>query len=103
MSMACRGAQEVVVGGPVGALVTCTDAVGREAKGMVAIREGSLVVTAPPGGSISFTIDQLDDAEGYGEAVVFGLEMLRRQAESRGRHVRRPGKRQQWWRAGGGS
>jgi len=82
---------------------TCTDAVGRETKGMVAIREGSLVVLAPPGGSITFTTDQLDDAEEYGQALEFGLEMLRRQARAHGRHVRGPGKRQQWWRAGGGS
>ncbi len=32
---------------------------------MIAIREGALVVVAPPGGSVSFTIDQLDQAEAY--------------------------------------
>ena len=60
---------------------TCTDAVGREAKGMIAICEGALVVVAPPGGSISFTTDQLDQAETYGQRVSFRLKMLRRQAQ----------------------
>jgi len=68
---------------------TCTDAVGREAKGMIAIREGSLVVVAPPGGSISFTTEQLEQAEAYGQAVSFGLEMLRRQAQARDERDRR--------------
>ena len=70
---------------------TCTDAVGREAKGMIAIREGARVVVAPPGGSISFTTDQLDQAEAYGQAVAFGLEMLRRQVRAR-RDQRKHGK-----------
>jgi len=53
---------------------------------MIAIREGALVVVAPPGRSISVTTDQLDQAEAYGQAVSFGLEMLRRQARhKRGR------------------
>ncbi len=70
---------------------TCTDAVGREAKGMIAICEGALVVVAPPGGSISFTTDQLDQAEAYGQAVSFGWEMLRRQAQhKRGRRGEGP-------------
>ena len=70
---------------------TRTDAVGREAKGMIAIREGALVVVAPPGGSTSFTTDQLDQAEAYGQAVSFEWEMLRRQAQhKRGRHGEGP-------------
>jgi len=67
---------------------TCTDAVGPETKGMIAIREGALVVTAPPGGSITFTYDQLDQAEEYPQALSFGLEMLRRQARARDEHKR---------------
>lgn len=70
---------------------TRTDAVGRETKGMIAIREGALVVVAPPGGSTSFTTDQLDQAEAYGQAVSFGWEMLRRQAQhKRGRRGEGP-------------
>ncbi len=61
---------------------TCTDAVRREVKGMIAIREGALAVVAPPGDSVSFTTDQLDQAEAYGQAVAFGLEMLRRQVRA---------------------
>ncbi len=68
---------------------TCTDAVGREAKGMIAIREGALVVVAPPGGSVTFTTDQLEAAEAYGQAVSFGLEMLRRQVQARDERDRR--------------
>jgi len=72
---------------------TCTDAVGREAKGMIAIREGALVVVAPPGGSISFTTEQLDQAEEYGKALGFGLEMLHRQARAkRGKRPRGRGR-----------
>ena len=56
---------------------------------MIAICEGALVVVTPPGGSISFATDQLDRAEAYGQAVGFGLEMLRPQA----RHKRGEGPR----------
>jgi len=74
----------------VGALVcTCTDAVGREAKGMIAIRESAQVVLAPPGGSVSVTTDQLDQTEAYGQAVKLGLEMLRRQARQQRKHAAR--------------
>jgi hypothetical protein len=61
---------------------TCTDAVRREVKGMIAIREGALAVVAPPGDSVSVTTDQLDQAETYGQAGAFGLEMLRRQVRA---------------------
>ena len=54
---------------------------------MIAICEGALVVVAPPGGSISFTTDQLDQAETYGQRVSFRLKMLRRQAQHK--HGRR--------------
>lgn len=70
-------------------LCTCTDAVGWEAKGMIAIRESARVVLAPPGGSVSVTTDQLDQAEAYGQAGKFGLEMLRRQARQQRKHAAR--------------
>jgi hypothetical protein len=42
-----------------------TDAVGREAKGMIKIRESALVALAPPGGGVPVTTDQLDQAKAY--------------------------------------
>ena len=63
-SKACRGAQGGG-GWSSGSTVYLHRCVGRETKGMIAIREGALVVVAPPGGSVSFTIDQLDQAEAY--------------------------------------
>ena len=54
---------------------------------MIAIRESARVVLAPPGGSVSVTTDQLDQAEAYGQVVKFGLEMLRRQARQQRKHA----------------
>jgi len=84
---------------------TRTDALGRKAKGVIAIREGAPVMVPPPGDSVSSTTDQLDQAEAYGQAVAFGLEMLRRQVRARdqrkhGKDDKRHGSR---GRARGGS
>lgn len=100
MSMRVGALREVAVV-PWECWVLCTDAVGREVKRMVAIREGCLVVIAPPGDSISFTTEQLEDAEEYVRALSFGLEMLRRQAADEGRDPQPHGKR--WRRGRGGS
>lgn len=88
--------------------VTCTDAIGREREVMVAVIAEiadpdvkaatdtyRLVAVAPGGGSVSFTVDQVKEAEQYlstiGEGVAV-LKLLRERRDKRGAR-RKHGKR----------
>ena len=61
--------------------IPCRDAVGREARVLVAITDGCLVVLPPSPGSVRFGPDQVEAAQQFRDAVSLGVRLLEQQQE----------------------
>lgn len=68
---------------------TCLNAVGKEAKAMIAIEGGEIVVSGPAPGSIRFGSHQLEEAREFNATFQELLEVLERREQQRALRVGR--------------
>lgn len=71
----------------------CRDAVGREAQVMVAIRSGEVTAVAPPGGTVRFGVDEVEELRRYIADLELGARVLEMEQRRLQRRAKRRGKR----------